>query len=334
MTKQNEHAFAQYVRILGKGKNGTRSLTFDEAYQAMHMIMHDQVEPMQLGAFLMLLRVKEESAEEIGGFVKAVREYTTPPTPPLVDLDWSSYAGKRRHLPWYILSALLLAQHGYKIFMHGSSPHTPGRMYSEDVLSYFDYPIPEDLQTAHAHLETFNFAYAPLELFAPKLQDIIDFKPLLGLRSPVHTIARLVNPCDAKHSMQGIFHPGYQDIHQGAAVLLNEQHSCVFKGEGGEAEFNPDAGCDVYSVNQGKANIETWPPQFSRRHVKNEAMDLALLEQVWSGNSDDEYGLAAILGTTAIALRVMQKAHTQEDALSQANELWQQRNRHSILAKQ
>ena len=104
-----EHPFAQYVRILGKGKNGSRPLTTDEAYESFRMIMADEVEPEQLGAFLMLMRVKEEEPEELAGFIRAVRETLDIPTnAPRVDLDWSSYAGKRRQLPWFILSSLLL----------------------------------------------------------------------------------------------------------------------------------------------------------------------------------------------------------------------------------
>ena len=62
-TKRNiyrdfEHPFAQYVRIVGKGKNGARSLSYDEAYQAFGMILKNEVLDVQLGAFLMLLRVK------------------------------------------------------------------------------------------------------------------------------------------------------------------------------------------------------------------------------------------------------------------------------------
>ena len=68
-----EHPFAPYLRILGKGKTGTRSLTQDEARIAFEMILSGDTEPLQIGAFLMLLRVKEETAEELAGFVQACR---------------------------------------------------------------------------------------------------------------------------------------------------------------------------------------------------------------------------------------------------------------------
>ena len=66
-----EHPFAQYVRILGKGKSGSRSMTREEARAAMGMILDQQVEPEQLGAFLMLLRMKEEAPEELAGLFVA-----------------------------------------------------------------------------------------------------------------------------------------------------------------------------------------------------------------------------------------------------------------------
>jgi len=84
---QTEHPFAQYVRILGKGKNGSRALTQEEALASFRMVMNDEVLPEQLGAYLMLLRVKEEEPEELAGFIRAVREtierwiWTGRPTP-------------------------------------------------------------------------------------------------------------------------------------------------------------------------------------------------------------------------------------------------------------
>ena len=55
-TPHPEHPFAEIIRILGKGKKGSRPLTQNEAYHAMNMILTDQVLPIQLGAFLMLMR--------------------------------------------------------------------------------------------------------------------------------------------------------------------------------------------------------------------------------------------------------------------------------------
>ena len=67
------HPFARFVRLLGRGKTLARALTIDEAEEAMAMILAGEVLPEQLGAFLMLLRIKEETGEEIAGFLRAAR---------------------------------------------------------------------------------------------------------------------------------------------------------------------------------------------------------------------------------------------------------------------
>ena len=114
-----EHPFAPYVRILGKGKTGSRSFDRQEAAAAFSMILRNEVEPLQLGAFLMLLRVKEETGEELAGFVDACRQQMAQPQASLTaDLDWSSYAGKKHQHPWYLLAMLLLAADGHLSLIH------------------------------------------------------------------------------------------------------------------------------------------------------------------------------------------------------------------------
>jgi len=325
-----EHPFAQYVRILGKGKNGSRPLTQDEAKTAMMMILENQVTAEQLGAFLMLMRVKEETAEEVAGFVQAVQAFINIQTPddmPKVDLDWSSYAGKRRQLPWFILSSLILAENGVTIFMHGASGHTAGRVYTKDVLATLGLPTCENLQEVGNQLKSDNFAYIDIEHLCPKLHEIIELRPFLGLRSPVHTIGRMINPLSAVYSVIGIFHPGYQPTHQQAAIYLQQPHLAVLKGDGGEAERNPDMDCLVQSVHQGEMSDEIWPAMFKRRHVKDDEMDGTRLAKLWQGEIEDEYALAATIGTTAIVLKMMGKANDRKEAESMATQMWQNRRK-------
>jgi len=325
---QQEHPFAPYIRILGKGKNGSRALTQEEAFDAWGMVMRGEVEPEQLGAFLMLMRVKEETPEELAGFVRATREtLALPETLPQVDLDWSSYAGKRRHLPWFILSTLMLAENGIRIFMHGASGHTAGRIYTKDVLKELGMAPCTSIQEAAEQIERDNFAYLDLEYLQPELHRIIEMRPILGLRSPVHTLSRMLNPFGAPYVMQGIFHPGYRPMHQEAAVLLGQPHLAVIKGEGGEIERNPDMECLVQSVHDGELADETWPPMFAKRHVKTDDLDLKHLVGLWNGSHDDEYAEASVIGTAAVALYMMGRAADRESAEAMAREMWSARRR-------
>lgn len=322
-----EHPFAQYIRALGKGKQGARALTQDEAYSAMRLILRDEVEPIQLGAFLMLMRMKEETAAELAGFVEAVRDELAVPSDFVqVDLDWSSYAGKRRHLPWFILSALLLSEHGIRVFMHGATGHTHGRIYTEDVLKYLGVAALNTWEEVAEHLDTRHFAFLPLVQLSPKLNAMMELRALMGLRSPVHTLVRLLNPLSAPYMLQGIFHPSYRAIHQETAVLLKQPHLAVLKGEGGEIERNPDLECLVQSVHAGEKQDELWSPLFKQRHVKAESLALSQMPAVWRSAVQDEFAEASIVGTVAIALRLMGKTQHIEEAEQAARAMWATRN--------
>ncbi|RLP56004.1 MAG: glycosyl transferase family protein [Ketobacter sp.] len=324
---RHEHPFAQFVRILGKGKNGTRSLTEDEALQSMKMIMNGEVEDVQLGAFLMLLRVKEESPEELLGFVQAVRESIHAPESLNIDLDWSSYAGKRRHLPWYLLSIFLLAETGEKVFVHGASGHTIDRLYTEDVLRELGLPIAENWHDCQQQVNRQGFTYFPLRNLSPRLHQIIELRNTLGLRSPVHTLSRLLNPCNARCIIQGIFHPGYRPVHQLAAQALGYKRVDVIKGEAGEIERNPDIPCLVQSVRNGEVQDKTWPALFNKRHVKETDFTIGNLVSLWRGQSEHEYGEASVIGTCAIAFTLLGKAESPPQAEEMARDVWSQRNK-------
>lgn len=320
-----EHKFAQFVRILGKGKSGTRSLTREEAEQAMGMILDNEVRPEQLGAFLMLLRVKEEAPEELAGFADAVRSRYQSPEDLQVDLDWSSYAGKKRRHTWYLLVALCLASHGYNIFMHGSRGHTPGRIYVEDMLTLFGLKPAEDWQQTAAELERCNFAYMSVDQFCPPLGEIIQLRPILGLRSPVHTLCRMLNPAQAPASIDGVFHPPYGPMHQKAAQLLGIERNLTMKGDGGEAEIRPDSECLLQWVINGELSEYEWPRVVEKRFVKEELLPAEVLLKVWKGEAEHEYGLQAIRSTLAVTLRLLGDDVSNEQLLKKADQLWQTR---------
>jgi anthranilate phosphoribosyltransferase len=322
-----EHPFAQYIKMLGKGRRGSRDLSQQEAEQAMAMILAGQVEPEQLGAFLMLMRVKEETAAEVAGFTLAARAaLTLPANLPAVDLDWSTYAGKRRQLPWYLLSALLLSSHGVAVLMHGIGAGTAGRIYVPQALATLGLEPAGSIADAAASISRSKFAYLPLHALSPSMEHLLELKAVLGLRSPVHTLIRMLNPFSAPASIMGIFHPGYDVTHQQAGALLGDQNLAVFKGEGGEAERNPDSACTVRMIRAGNMLEEEWPALFGSKHLKDEAMDASRLLQLWRGEIEDEYGRAAVSGTAAIALRMRGRADGIADAEALAARMWETRN--------
>ena len=322
-----EHPFAPYVRILGKGKKGSRSLTQPEAFDAMSMILAGDVRPEQLGAFLMLLRVKEESPQELAGFVQAARLHAHAPQALNIDLDWSTYAGKKRQLPWFLLAAFVLSENNTRVFMHGSKGHTDGRLYIEDMLAHFGLAAAKGWGQVSTDLDKQRFAYMSINEMVPHLGEIIQLRPILGLRSPVHTLCRLINPLGASCTVDGVFHPAYAPMHQETSLLLGVQQGLTIRGDGGEAELKPDSDCEIRWIRQGKLSDEQWPRIYQKRLVKDEVLDPALLLACWRGEVDHEYGEGAVISTLASLLILLEKATQKNDALVLARDLWGQRDK-------
>lgn len=322
----SEHPFAQYVRILGKGPNLSRPLTLDEARNAMGMIMQGQVEQAQLGAFLCLLRVKTELPEEAAGLALGIKDnLELPAGMPAVDVDWASYAGKSRQLPYYVLAALCLAQHGIKVFMHGAEGHTAGRVYTSEVLRFLGVPVADSFAQAASHLNAHNFAYMTLEHMSPALHKVMALRQLLGLRSPIHTVARMVNPLNAAFSINGVTHPPYLPVHQEGSRLMGEKAMAAFKGDGGEVERRPEKACEVFFLKDGQPGSEDWPALVSGTRDKEDSLDLSRLKALWSGADADEMAAAAIAGTMAVVLRYTGRATSVAEAEGAAQVLWRDR---------
>jgi len=333
MNAHEPHPFSRFVAILGRGKTKQRHLTLEESREAMAMLLAGGALPEQIGAFLMLLRLKEEAPEEIAGFAQAARAgFATEAPLPAVDLDWSSYAGKRIQLPWFILSVMALVNAGHRVAMHGTEGHTPGRVYTRGVIELLGFPTADSLQVAARQIEARGFAYLPLEVLSPMLRHLIDLRPIFGLRSPVHSFSRMLNPFNAPATMQGIFHRGFMDIHAGAARILGMPRMAVFRGEGGEIERRPNKPTEVWlTVGAAEPVVEKWPPLLPEpRQAADLEMDPANLLKVWSGASTDDYAVASVTGTIAVALRAMGKAESVEAAEALSREIWARRDRNFL----
>lgn len=148
--------------------------------------------------------------------------------------------------------------------MHGGGAHTAGRLYTEQLLKQLDIASCDNWQAVEEALDTHGLAYSYLGNWMPALQRMIDLRNTLGLRSPIHSLARVINPLNAHCGLQSIFHPGYQAVHREASRLLGD-HAIVIKGEGGEIEVNPDVACHLYGTRNGEDWDEEWPALSAQR---------------------------------------------------------------------
>lgn len=322
------HGFAQFIRLLGRGKTLSRALTPQEAERAMAMILDGAATPEQIGAFLMLLRMKEETGAEIAGFVRAARARLPAPPDPRPQLDWPCYAGKARRPPWHLLAALRLAGAGYRVALHGLDGHTPGRLYAGETLTRLGLPPARDFAEAAAQLAERRFAYLSLDRFAPTLARLMLLKSVLGLRSPVNTLVRGLNPFGAEASLQSAFHPGYVPIHRDAALALGDARVWSFRGDGGENERRPEKPVEISAAEHGRARDFVWPPLIDAPAEKEGPPRIEALVEVWRGQADAR-AEAAIIGTMAMALGLIGAAP--DEALAEARALWAARDREHFL---
>ena len=306
-------------RSLARGRNASRDMTQEEAKQAMSLLLEGKALPEQLGAFFMLMRVKEESPAELAGFAEAC----SPLWQDLkADIIWPSYAGKRRQPLWYLLSIQLLKDAGYSILLHGSHGHTPDRQFSVDLCESFQIQIADSHKQASTNIDQEGITYLPCDVLHPEFQTWLMTKHTLGLRSPMNTLLRLISPQGCA-GVQSVFHPNYGKTHLAACEIIGKE-ALIMKGEGGEFEINPERTTQCIFTNKKEIEkIGGLQPHFDG---KQSAPNRQALVNLWQ-NESDEYGLNATLRTTAVVLMLKNKHYTFEQALIKARHLWQTRNK-------
>ena len=321
------HPFATFLRTVGRGPTLSRPLEEEEARGAMAAILDGAVEPLQLGAFLLVLRYRTETAAELAGFVRAARARITGAGDLAVDLDWPSYADRHRQLPYFLLAARLLAANGVRVLMHGIAGEGPAT--TPAGLAALGIDAARSVAEARRRLDRTGFAYLPLGVLLPQLDALFGLQPLLGLRTAVHTLARELNPFRAPAQIQGIFHPTYLTLHRDTQLRLGQPRAVTFKGGGGEAQRNPEKPCRCLIVEGAGSGEEVWPPLTAGtpHPWRREPLDCRRLRALWEGEWRAPGPVAAITGTLAIALRLLDPRRSAEEAQRLAETMWRERPR-------
>lgn len=290
-------SLSDHVRTLGRGPGRARSLTREEARDAMTCILSGEAAPEAVGALLMLLRMKGETAEEIAGFSDAAQG-SLPDIGP-VDLDWPSYAaGRTRGAPWFLASARLVAQAGHRVLLHGWNSADPKVRAGLAELGIATAATPQE---ARRILDRDRIGYLPLEALSPALMQVLRLREVLGLRSCINTVCRMINPGQASASVQGVFHPSYRQLQAEAAEKLGWRNLSVIKGGGGEFERNPTKDVTVFGLRRGRVWTTTLPSE-SHEVRRLDACGASTLADLWAGTRTTDLETRTILGTAALAL--------------------------------
>ena len=221
---------SQYIKVIGRGKDGARSLTREQAADLFGQVLDGTVTDLEVGGFCLAMRIKGETAEEMAGFLDATHQRLARlPDNGLTTVVLPSYNGARKLPVLTPLLALLLARHGVPVLVHGTATEDR-RATSEAVLAA--------LGIAAAHsvgpLGAGALAVVPTEVLLPGLKRLLDVRRAVGLRNPAHSLVKLMNPCEGRALVVGSYtHPEYA-VSMAETFALTGAHALLLRGTEGE----------------------------------------------------------------------------------------------------
>ncbi|MCV6597670.1 MAG: glycosyl transferase family 3, partial [Mangrovicoccus sp.] len=233
---------------------------------------------------------------------------------------------KSRGLPLFLLSAKLVAQAGARVVLHGWNSHQNPIADVRASLDEIEIASSTSPDAARAALEATGITYLPLEALDPRLLELLQLRDVLGLRSPVNTALRALNPCAAPGSVQGVFHPPYRDLQQATSAELGDTTVIVLKGAGGEFERNPAKPIELFQVfDQETARRILNPMLDENRRMADPTAQTGDLARLWHGEITDPFAEATIIGTAALGLFAAGLASDLPGAGEMAQDLWTKR---------
>lgn len=201
-------SIAPYIKEIGRGKEGARGLTREQAFDLMGQVLDGRASDLEVGAFAVAMRIKGETTEELDGFLDAVtaRCIPVPSERPAVVLP--SYNGARRLPNLTPLLAQLLAQEGVPVLVHGPA-QDPGRVTSAEIFQSLGLPLAQDGADIARAWSRREPAFIRTELLCPPLARLLEVRWAIGLRNPGHTVAKLLDPCGGALRVVNYTHPEY-----------------------------------------------------------------------------------------------------------------------------
>jgi anthranilate phosphoribosyltransferase len=236
---------ARFIKEIGRGVKGARSMTREDAAALYGAMLEGRVSDLELGAILMAMRIKGESAEELAGFMDAAEAAFAPlPSPPgeFAPVLIPSYNGARKLANLTPLLALLLAREGVPTLVHGVR-NDPGRVTTAEILAELGLAEAATSAAVHDAFAARRPAFMPIETLAPSLAHMLSLRRILGVRSSTHTIVKILQPFEgAALRLVSYTHPEYLQAlgeYFTSAAPHARGDAFLMRGTEGETVANP-----------------------------------------------------------------------------------------------
>ncbi|WP_206886217.1 anthranilate phosphoribosyltransferase [Alicyclobacillus mali (ex Roth et al. 2021)] len=223
-----------WLREVGRGAKGARSLSYDEAYAAAKDILDGRATDAQIGAFLMAERMKGESLDELLAFVRALSSHN--PKPLCAEkgvLDCAGpYDGRTKSLAATVPSAIVLSAYGVPVFLHAPEVLPPKRGVSiKSVVQALGLPIG---CTKH---QTDRFTFVDPEEVHDNLRALRSIREQLGVRTLLNTAEKLINLSGAEYLVTGVFHGTAMEKVSELVARLTYRRAMVVQGVDGSEDL-------------------------------------------------------------------------------------------------
>lgn len=227
-------AIGHYIKEIGRGKDGARPLSRDQAADLFGQILDGNVSDLEIGAFCLAMRIKGETTDEMCGFLDAtqhrlnkIRISPTGAGCPAIVIP--TYNGARKLPVLTPLLALLLARKGLPVLMHGT-PTEDQRVFTADVLRELGIHPGE----ANAPVAPGEVAFFSTETLHQGLKQLLDVRRIVKLRNPAHSLVKLLLPCEGPQVLITSYtHPEYA-VSMESVLVARQCTAMLLRGTEGE----------------------------------------------------------------------------------------------------
>ncbi len=284
-----------------------QDLSEADAATLMRSLTDPELSPITAGALLVALRAKGETADEVRGFARAMRELAKPvslsPGSGAADCVGTGGDGSGS----FNLStgtALLAAACGIPMIKHGNRS-VSSKSGSADVLEALGVALSPDASTALASLKTCGFAFLFAPFFHPAMKAIAPVRAALGVRTLFNILGPLSNPAAPPFHLIGAFDLSRARLMADSLSGLDIQRAFVVHGEPGWDEATPVGPFTLFDVRAGQVTesqrdpADYGLPRCSPAELAGgDAQDNArALEAVLRGEDNGPHCDALLLGT-------------------------------------
>jgi len=229
-----------------------------QTYELMQQFAAGELDPAFAGALLAGLRAKGETADEIRGFARAMRELAVQPEipdgAPTVETVGTGGDGSGS-LNLSTGSGLLAAACGSRVVKHGNRS-VSSKSGSADMLECLGMPLPLHEKEAIACLQATNFTFLFAPAYHPAMKEVVPVRGAMGVRTVFNILGPLANPAMPPFQLIGAFSRDMAKLMADAAAGLAIERAFVVHGEPGWDEATPAGEFWLYDVTPGNV-VET-----------------------------------------------------------------------------